>query len=345
MRILSVGPMNGISNTCVHRNWALQSIADHVDIVDTYHPTTLWYRIKHHLFLYGFPVKLPDCAKANKIIRNHIDSTKYDCVWIDKGLTIEAATLRHIKEKQPSVKIVNYSPDEMALRHNQSQQYLESLPYYDHIVTTKSYIIDELKDMGAKDVIFVNNAFERKFHHKYEMTEEDYSRLGADVGFVGTYEKARCDSMLYLADHGVKVTVWGYGKQWLKYKDYSPNFILHEGGLFSEDYSKSFQAVKISLCFLKKMNFDQQTQRTMEIPACGGFMMAERTDEHLALFEENKEAVFWSSNEELLDKCKYYLAHEEVRKTIAEAGYKRCLECDYSNEGMVRRVLAGISCI
>ena len=35
-----------------------------------------------------------------------------------------------------------------------------------------------------------------------------------------------------------------------------------------------------------------------------------------ALFEENKEAVYFSSNKELLEKCLYYLENEEIRSKI-----------------------------
>ena len=77
----------------------------------------------------------------------------------------------------------------------------------------------------------------------------------------------------------------------------------------------------------------------MEIPASGGFMLAERTDEHRALFEEGHEAVYFSTNEELLEKCRYYLAHDAERDAIARAGRQRCIDSDYSNEGMIRKCL------
>lgn len=40
------------------------------------------------------------------------------------------------------------------------------------------------------------------------------------------------------------------------------------------------------------MNYDLQTTRTMEIPACGSLLMAERTIEHEELFKDEEEAVF-----------------------------------------------------
>lgn len=331
--------MNGISNTCVHRHWALTEVAEVVDTVSTYHRITLWYRIAHHLFLCGLPQRLPDLARANEQIKKKIDESFYDVVWIDKGITITPETLQYIKKVRPNTKIVSYSPDNMALRHNQSQQYLECIPFYDFIFTTKSYVLDDMRKLGAKKIAFVNNAFESKFHYPRTLTDNDRDRLFADVCFVGAFEQNRMESILYLVHHGIDVTVWGIGRDWSKYLNCSPHLKLHLGGLYTDDYAKSFAAAKISLCFLRKMNFDQQTTRTMEIPACGGFMMAERTDEHLALFKEDEEAVFFSSNEELLQKCRYYLTHDEERQEIARRGYKRCVDSDYSNVGMIRRAI------
>lgn len=341
MTILSVGGFNayGISNTCLHRHWALEKCADYIEKINTVSPhPCLWYKIAYHLFLYHLPIYLPDSTGANRKIISSLKSKKFDVLWIDKGITIYPQTLKLAKKLHPNIKIVSYSPDNMALRHNQSQQYLESLSYYDYIVTNKSYIIEDMKKLGAKEVIFVNNTFEPTFHYPHDISEDDIQRLGGDVGFIGAWEKERCESILYLADHGIKVRVWGGGK-WLEYKNYSPNLKIEEKGLYSEDYCKALRAFKINLCFLRKMNFDQQTTRSVEIPACGGFMLAERTDEHIALFEEDKEAAYFSSNEELVRKCKYYLSQEKTRELIRKNGAIRCKKNDYSNEAMIKNTL------
>jgi len=338
MRILSVGWFRKVSSTSLHRHKSLEKNADYIDKVEAGSATiSLWYRLAYHLFQKGIPTRLPDQTYVNKSIKELVSENIYDVVWIDKGVTINRDTLLYIKDKLPSAKIVSFSPDNMSLRHNQSQNYLECIPYYDFTFTTKSYAVKDLHNLGARNVFFIHKTYGEDFHYPRELSIEEKERLGDDVGFVGVWEKERCESILFLANKGVKVKVFGDGR-WNDYKDESPNLTILPG-VFSEDYPKALQAFKISLCFLRKMNFDQQTARTMEIPACGGFMLAERTTEHLELFEEGKEAAYFSSNQELLDLCKYYLINEEVRIKIAFAGLERCKKSGYSNEKTVGKML------
>ncbi|RPI71813.1 MAG: glycosyltransferase family 1 protein, partial [Geobacteraceae bacterium] len=110
-----------------------------------------------------------------------------------------------------------------------------------------------------------------------------------------------------------------------------------------EDYSKAICATKINLNFLRKVNRDEVTSRSVEIPACGGFMLAERTCRHGEFFEEGKEAEFFSSNDELLAKITYYLAHDEERGRIARAGRERCVKSGYSMRVQLRQMIEAIS--
>jgi spore maturation protein CgeB len=86
-------------------------------------------------------------------------------------------------------------------------------------------------------------------------------------------------------------------------------------------------------------NKNNYNMRTFEIPSSKGFMLAQRSDESREYFSEDKEAVYFSSPEELKDKAAYYLAHDDARLKIAAAGYNRCITSDYSYLSRVRRLL------
>ena len=91
--------------------------------------------------------------------------------------------------------------------------------------------------------------------------------------------------------------------------------------------------------FSKKINDDLQTDRSMEIPACKGLMFAERTHEHENLFREDKEAIFFNSNEELLKKIKFYLANYDLAHNIRNNGYSRCIKSNYDFDNMKNIIL------
>lgn len=279
-----------------------------------------------------------DLAGANEKILRYAANGNTDVLWIDKGLTIKAATIKAVKNLSAKCLIVGYSPDDMAGRHNQSGQFLRSLPLYDIFFTTKSYGVKELRELGCPQVVFIVNGYDEQTHRPVPVTSQDRLRFGGEVGFIGDYERERAEAILYLAENSISVRVWG--PNWdRKCKFSHPNVKIEGRPLWGDDYAKAICCFDINLNFLRRINRDLQTSRSVEIPACGGFMLAERTDEHLKLFEEDKEAVFFSSNDELLEKTRYYLAHPQQRKAIAECGRQRCLKSGYSNHHRLRKML------
>ena len=96
---------------------------------------------------------------------------------------------------------------------------------------------------------------------------------------------------------------------------------------------------QIALGFLRELNPDQHTTRTFEIPAIGGFMLADRTEDHLEFFEEGREAEYFSSDEEYRDKVAFYLANEPTRTRVAAAGHRRCITSGYSYDDRIRIVM------
>ena len=55
------------------------------------------------------------------------------------------------------------------------------------------------------------------------------------------------------------------------------------------------------------------------------------------LFEENKEIVYFSSKEELLEKVLYFKKHDEERREIAKRGWEKCYTC--FNERLVAKYI------
>lgn len=265
-------------------------------VIDT---PSLIYRISHKL---RFPI---DVTNVNREIGRIMKGDNFDVLWIEKGNMIHPWTLWAIKKKFPLLKIISCSEDDMYASHGHSLWYRYGLPFYDCVFTTKLYNVEELKVLGARRTHLFLDSYDEKIHRPTKLNEAELKRFACDVSAIGAFEINRANSLLYLAEHGVKVHVWGNG--WSKMANLSENLIVKNEFLFGEDYSKAICATKININFLRKINRDEITSRSIEIPACGGFMLAERTSRHLDFFKESVEAEFFDSNEELLEKVNYYL--------------------------------------
>ena len=85
---------------------------------------------------------------------------------------------------------------------------------------------------------------------------------------------------------------------------------------------KVFHLSKINLNMTMKSIQSGLPLRIFDIMGCGGFLMTNYQAELTDYFEIGKDLEAYSSLDELIDKCAYYLTHEDERKKIALQGYE-----------------------
>jgi len=264
-----------------------------------------------------------------------------DLIIIIKGLSISKETLKSIKITRPKIKIICWTCDDLALKHNQSSDFISSANLYDCIYTSKSnnIINNELEKLGFSNVKFFYQRYSKKYHNI--PIEKERSKLNNKVFFAGFAEESRFNYMNYLAKNGIIVDVYGNGWDKLSYKlRKHRNLILHLAPVVGKDYANSIYESAINLCFLRVLNRDIHTSRSLEIPACGGFMLAERTIEHETLFQEGVDAEFFNSKEELLEKTLFYLKNKDMRIKVAKNGFNRTRKEAYSYDNLSEEILS-----
>ena len=337
MNIIYAGPL-WEGTTCLQRMISLSELGHNITAIDTDPPAERKAKRTFSRRLITLCFGQQDYVGANAQIRKSLSDSNHEVLWIDKGLTIDPQTLQYGRDVGST--IVGYSPDDMLNGHNQSKQFLRGIGLYDVFFTTKSYGVEELTRLGCARVFFVGNAYDKSTHYPIRVSAATKARLGGKVGFIGHYEHARSESIMRIGNAGIRVRVWGSG--WSKVKNSQPNIKCELKSVWGVEYSSAICSFDINLAFLCKANRDRQTTRSIEIPACGGFMLAERSDEHLELFEEGKEAEFFGSDDELVDKVRFYLVNQTVRQRIAYAGRERCIKGGYSNHERLSQMLVRI---
>ncbi len=338
MKILYVGSLYENSNS--YRRYKTLGLLSHemvgVDL-DEFIYKNVFTKFHYHLNI-G-----PGISSLNKKILSVAKEKKSDILWIDNKSYLKSNTLKKIRVLSPGIKIITVITDDITGRLKyQWRLSLKNAKYFDCHFVQRSVNVAELKSYGARRVELCYRSFDPEFHRAVILSEEEIKKYKSSVGFIGTWEKEREEFIAYLIRNNIPVNItgdgWPKGKHWEIIKP-----LYHGPSVYGEAYIKTINGMDIALHFLRHGNRDEQDSRTFEIPACGVFMLAEKSKVHQSLFEVGKEAEFFTEREELLEKVKYYLQHEDERKAIAKAGLARSKESGYSHEGRLTEVIRQIS--
>ncbi len=332
MRILYTGPLVP-GDTCALRRRALERLGHELEAVD-YLPLVrrrgpLARRVQWRLRA-GPMIREYNCSLVRAL------AARPDVLWVDKGLFVLPATL--LAARRAGVRaLVHYSPDNYLLPGNASRHLWRGLARYDVVVTTKRSNVSLLAAAGARRVHLSGNAFDPETHRPIGLTLAEREMLAADVSFIGRWEPARERQLEAIAAMPVRLRVRGPG--WERVRSTVLRRACEPGAVYGDDYVKAIAGAKINLGLLSVEAGDAVTQRSIEIPACGAFMLAERTGEHRLHFVDGVEAAFFDGVHDLVRQVARWLPADEERARIGFAGRARCLSSGYTYDDRLREIL------
>jgi len=270
-----------------------------------------------------------------------VNTFKPHLLFVFKGNSVYPSLVDYCKIH--GVATANYYPDISFMVHG---PYIpRTIPLYDYVFTTKSFGIEDMKSqLGVKNISFLEPGFDPEIHRPIHLTDEDYSVYGCDVTFIGTWSPKKEMLLTHLIKSIPQLRLKIWGCQWEKADtpELCGAIMGHE--VIGDEYTKAILGSSICLGLLSEQRLgatsgDLITARTFQIPACGAFMLHERTSEIVDYFEEGSEITLFSSAEELSSRVRYYLSHQKEREIMAENGRKRSLQDGYSIDNRMGKII------
>ncbi|MGH7924204.1 MAG: CgeB family protein [Candidatus Binatus sp.] len=258
--------------------------------------------------------------EMNRALVERADAFSPDIILIGKGRWFTPAALEAARKVSGAV-LVNWATDDPFNRADSSRELIKSIPLYDLYVCTKKDIMDDVKRAGCANVAYVRFGYKPEVHFpEAPATDEECARFTCDVMFAGGCDAHRTAyfEALTRAMPGVKLRLYGmYWERVRALRQYARGFAV------AREYRLAVGGAKIAVNLVRRANRDDHVMRTFEIPACGGFMLTERSGTHDELFSEDDEAAFFGTPVEFVAKVRSYLERDEARARIAAAGNRK----------------------
>jgi spore maturation protein CgeB len=264
----------------------------------------------------------------NDLILESAEHLRPDFLLAFKGSFVKSSTLAELRSS--GIALYNYYPDTSPSAHG--KLLAASIQAYDCIFYTKRFwATSPPKGLEGSRMVYVPHGYDPDVHRPLSLDFSERQLYEQRVLLIAghTPEKERLLSALISLKPKINLHI--YGPRWAELAS-SPNLRPYIRGvpLLGSQYAKAVAAAAICLGIMSGKvqgvaQGDETTTRSFEIPACGGFMLHERTGELLEQYKEGLEVACFGSVEELADKVDYYLAHPEERKAIARAGHLRCV--------------------
>lgn len=219
--------------------------------------------------------------------------------------------------------VVNYYPDNpycgvpwdarktSAQRHN----LIQALREYTRLWIWQPALAAKLVSDGVS-ASYMPFASDSEMYHPHEETDsEECVECHGDhrIVLIGQHSAKRQSHVAAIRKHSVDL----WGARWARAgPKFAARHHIHKTAAFGTATSKLYARALVSLNVVDDLNLPGHNMRTFEIPASGGVMLAQYSDEQAEFFPENEAAAYYRSPEELDSKIDRLLGDATLRERI-----------------------------
>jgi spore maturation protein CgeB len=240
-------------------------------------------------------------TKIQKGLLSVLKNQYFDLIWVFKGMELTPQTLKTLKKQ--TARLINFNPDNPFIFSgigSGNKNIIQSIHLYDEHFTYNHEVKFRVESEFGIRCNIVPFGFDNEVISNEVLNEVEEIKA---VCFVGNPDAYRSKILKEVLDHGLTLHV--YGHNWQKHLKH-PNLRIYSA-VYEMDYFKTLRKYRVQLNIMRMHNLFSHNMRSIEVPGCGGIMLAPRTRDHEAFFEEGKEAFFYDDIIDLLSQAKNIL--------------------------------------
>jgi hypothetical protein len=209
---------------------------------------------------------------------------------------------------------------------------------HDYVLTNMESYVDFFRSRGVQNIRWFHQGFASEFFGIDRAEPKDVSTWYADVGMIGSMGSplytTRTRLVATLLRNDINIKWWGpMLSRKIRNLDFFMNGV-HRAWAGKKVYMKEFadvvRHIKIFIGQDADLDYEKKylylSNRSLTVMGCGGFYLCRRSRAAETVYRIGKEIDVFDTDDELLEKIRYYLHNDRERQQIAHAGQSKVLE-------------------
>lgn len=242
---------------------------------------------------------------------------KFDLVIFFKGLYLNKFFLLNLKKKFPYTKFINIYPDD-PFQINKSEisnkNIFDCLNEFDFFFIWSKKILKRLKKkFNNENFIYLPFGYDEFLHIKGRIKKKYKDK----INFIGSHDFNREQILRKINIKNLII----FGNNWNnKFKP-----------IFGKKLCDIVASSEASINILRHQNITSHNMRTFEVPAMGGLLLTDQSNEQQFYFKNGEDCLMYSSITDLKKKINFIQKNKKKMLNIKRNAYKKSRVHSYTN--------------